>query len=85
MPTAPTRCAAPESSTALTATEVRERVLSALAEEARLMLDEGVVAGPEDLALAMITGAGFSFWNGGLTQLLDREGLSERVNGSRFH
>jgi hypothetical protein len=77
--------AAPETSTALTSTEVRERVLSALAEEARLMLDEGVVAGPEDLDLAMITGAGFSFWNGGLTQLLDREGISERVNGSRFH
>ena len=53
----------------------------ALADEARLMLDEGVVAAPEDLDLAMITGAGFSFWNGGLTQLLDREGISERVNG----
>ena len=40
------------------------------------MLDEGVVAAPEDLDLAMITGAGFSFWNGGLTMLLDREGIS---------
>ena len=47
--------------------QVRERVLSALAQEARLMLDEGVVAGPQDLDLAMITGAGFSFWNGGIT------------------
>ena len=53
----------------------------ALAEEARLMLDEGVVAAPEDLDLAMITGAGFSFWNGGLTMLLDREGIAERVTG----
>jgi hypothetical protein len=49
------------------------------------MLEEDVVAAPEDLDLAMITGAGFSFWNGGLTWLLDREGISERVNGSRFH
>ena len=48
---------------------------TALADEARRMLDEGVVAAPEDLDLAMITGAGFSFWNGGLTPLLDREGL----------
>jgi 3-hydroxyacyl-CoA dehydrogenase len=64
--------------------QVRERVLSALAEEAQLMLDEGVVAGPQDLDLAMITGAGFSFWNGGITPLLDRLGLSEKVNGRRF-
>ena len=49
------------------------------------MLDEGVVAAPEDLDLAMITGAGFSFWNGGLTQLLDREGISEKVTGKKFH
>ena len=63
---------------------MRERVLSALAQEARLMLDEGVVAGPQDLDLAMITGAGFSFWNGGITPLLDRLGLSEKVTGRRF-
>ncbi|MFZ5870015.1 MAG: 3-hydroxyacyl-CoA dehydrogenase NAD-binding domain-containing protein [Actinomycetota bacterium] len=68
----------------LDVTEVRERVLSALAEEARLMLDEGVVAEPQDVDLAMITGAGFSFWNGGLTPLLDRTGVSERVTGRRF-
>ena len=64
--------------------QVREQVLSALAEEAQLMLDEGVVAAPMDLDLAMITGAGFAFWNGGLTPLLDRTGISEKVNGKRF-
>ena len=58
--------------------QVREQVLSALAQEARLMLDEGVVAAPMDIDLAMITGAGFPFWNGGLTPLLDRTGISER-------
>jgi 3-hydroxyacyl-CoA dehydrogenase len=68
----------------LTTAEVRERVLSVLADEARRMLDEGVVDSPMDLDLAMITGAGFQFWNGGLTPLLDREGLSERVTGRRF-
>ncbi len=76
---------APADGTTLSASDVRLRVLSALADEAQRMLDEGVVAAPEDLDLAMITGAGFSFWNGGLTQLLDREGISERVNGKRFH
>ena len=55
----------------------REFTEATRAEEARLMLDEGVVVGPEDLDLAMITGAGFSFWNGGLTMLLEREGLGK--------
>jgi 3-hydroxyacyl-CoA dehydrogenase len=64
--------------------QVRDQVLSALAQEARLMLDEGVVAAPMDLDLAMITGAGFAFWNGGLTPLLDRTGISKRVNGKPF-
>ena len=76
---------APADGTALSASDVRTRTLEALADEARRMLDEGVVAAPEDLDLAMITGAGFSFWNGGLTQLLDREGVSERVSGKKFH
>ncbi len=68
----------------LSSEQVRNQVLAALADEARRMLDEGVVAGPEDLDLAMITGAGFAFWNGGLTPLLDRTGVSERVTGRRF-
>ena len=59
-------------------------MLAGLAEEARIMLDEGVVIAPEDLDLAMITGAGFQFWNGGLTPLLDRTGIAERVTGKRF-
>ncbi|MFC8504083.1 3-hydroxyacyl-CoA dehydrogenase NAD-binding domain-containing protein [Pedococcus sp. NPDC057267] len=68
----------------LTTEEVRERVLGVLADEARRMLDEGVAQAPMDLDLAMITGAGFQFWNGGLTPLLDREGVSEKVTGTRF-
>lgn len=64
--------------------QVRERVLSALAQETRLMLDEGVVAAPMDIDLAMITGTGFPLWNGGLTPLLDRTGISQKVNGKPF-
>jgi len=75
---------APADPVVLDSAQVRERVLSALAQEARLMLDEGVVAAPMDIDLAMITGTGFAFWNGGLTPLLDRTGISERVNGRRF-
>ncbi|MCA1982664.1 3-hydroxyacyl-CoA dehydrogenase NAD-binding domain-containing protein [Nocardioides nematodiphilus] len=68
-----------------TAEEVRRQTLEALADEARRMLDEGVAQAAEDIDLGMITGAGFQFWNGGLTQLLDREGISEKVTGSKFH
>ncbi len=64
--------------------QVREKVLAGLAEEARIMLDDGLVAAPMDIDLAMITGAGFQFWNGGLTPLLDRSGIAEKVTGQRF-
>lgn len=64
--------------------QVRERVLSVLADEARRMLDEGVAQAPMDIDLALITGAGFQFWNGGLTPLLDRTGVAEQVTGRRF-
>ena len=65
----------PASPVVLERDEVRRRTLAGLAEEVRLMLDQGVVVAAEDLDLAMITGAGFPFWNGGLTMLLEREGL----------
>lgn len=68
----------------LTAEEVRERALAALADEARLMLDEGVVAEPQDIDLCLILGAGWPFHLGGLTPYLDRTGVAERVTGRRF-
>ncbi len=67
----------------LTVDQVRDRVLGALAEEVGLMLAEGVAQAPMDIDLAMITGAGFQFWNGGIVPLLDREGYTERVLGRR--
>lgn len=68
----------------LTADEVRERALAALAEEIRIMLDEGVVAEAQDIDLCLILGAGWPFWLGGITPYLDRLGVSERVNGKPF-
>ncbi|MGO4237780.1 3-hydroxyacyl-CoA dehydrogenase NAD-binding domain-containing protein [Pseudarthrobacter sp. YAF2] len=64
--------------------QVLRRVQDALAEEIGLMLDEGVVAGPEDVDLCMILGAGWPLFLGGITPYLDRVGASERVNGRRF-
>jgi len=68
----------------LTADEVRQRALDALAQEIRLMLDEGVVAEAQDIDLCMILGAGWPFHLGGITPYLDRSGTSERVTGKRF-
>jgi hypothetical protein len=70
--------------TPLTEDEVRDRALRALAEESRLMLDDGVVAEPQDLDLCMILGAGWPFHLGGITPYLDRTGTSEAVTGVRF-
>ena len=67
-----------------TAEQVRQRALDAVAQEARIMLDEGVVAEPQDLDLCMLLGAGWPFHLGGITPYLDRTGTSERVTGTRF-
>ncbi|MFI6534108.1 3-hydroxyacyl-CoA dehydrogenase NAD-binding domain-containing protein [Nonomuraea sp. NPDC050547] len=60
-----------------TAQEVRRRVLLALSEEIRLMLEEGVVAAAQDIDLCMILGAGWPFHLGGVTPYLDRAGVSQ--------
>ncbi|MER6395620.1 3-hydroxyacyl-CoA dehydrogenase NAD-binding domain-containing protein [Kitasatospora sp. NPDC001603] len=70
--------------TVLTEEQVLNRALEAVAQEIGLMLEEGVVAEAQDIDLCMITGAGWPFHLGGITPYLDREGVSERVNGKRF-
>jgi 3-hydroxyacyl-CoA dehydrogenase len=64
--------------------QVRDRALTALAQETQLMLDEGVVAEAQDIDLCMLLGAGWPFHLGGITPYLDRSGVSEKVNGKRF-
>jgi 3-hydroxyacyl-CoA dehydrogenase/enoyl-CoA hydratase/carnithine racemase len=61
-----------------------QRISLALADEARRMLDEGVVAEAQDIDLCMILGAGWPFWLGGLTPYLDRTGAAEMSGGRRF-
>ncbi|MEU1885606.1 3-hydroxyacyl-CoA dehydrogenase NAD-binding domain-containing protein [Micromonospora rifamycinica] len=68
----------------LTAEQVRQNALDALAQEVRLMLDEGVVAEAQDIDLCLILGAGWPFHLGGITPYLDRTGTAERVTGRRF-
>ena len=56
--------------------EIREAVLAALADEVRHMLEEGVVESPKDVDTALILGAGFPFFMGGLTPRLHEAGHS---------
>ncbi|KQM83300.1 3-hydroxyacyl-CoA dehydrogenase NAD-binding domain-containing protein [Agromyces sp. Leaf222] len=67
------------------AEEILVALEDGLAREVKLMLDDSVVAAPEDIDLCMILGAGFPFQMGGVTPYLDRVGASERVFGGTFH
>lgn len=60
------------------------RVQDALAQEVRLLLDDGVVAEPQDVDLAMVLGAGWPGFLGGITPYLDRCGAAQRATGRRF-
>jgi len=68
-----------------TVDELHEAALEALADEIRRLIDEGVVAAPQDVDTCLLLGAGWPFWLGGITPHLDATGVSERVTGRRFH
>ncbi|EZP29696.1 3-hydroxyacyl-CoA dehydrogenase NAD-binding domain-containing protein [Microbacterium oleivorans] len=72
-------------STPASADEILRRVQDGLAQEIKLMLEEGVVPEVEDIDLCLILGAGWPFIDGGATPYLDREGASDRVFGDTFH
>jgi len=72
-------------SKASTADQVRRRALEALATEAKMMLDEGVVSTPQEIDICMLLGSGWPMHLGGILPYLDREGISESVCGARFH
>jgi 3-hydroxyacyl-CoA dehydrogenase len=74
----------PQGDVVLTEEEVLDRTRHALADEIRIMLDDGVVADARDIDLCLLLGGGFAFANGGVTPYLDRTGTSEAVTGRRF-
>jgi 3-hydroxyacyl-CoA dehydrogenase/enoyl-CoA hydratase/carnithine racemase len=74
-----------QGTTESSAEQVRERALKALAVEARMMLDEGVVSTAAEIDLCMLMGSGWPMHLGGILPYLDREGISEAVCGQRFH
>lgn len=65
--------------------QILEETLEVLCKECHLMLQEGVVASPKDIDTAMILGAGWPFFLGGITMHLDQAGVSKRVLGKNFH
>ena len=67
------------------AEQVRVRALTAIAKEARMMLEEGVVSTPAEIDLCMMLGAGWPLHLGGILPYLDESGISESATGSRFH
>ncbi|MCL3862220.1 3-hydroxyacyl-CoA dehydrogenase NAD-binding domain-containing protein [Actinotalea sp. K2] len=75
---------APGGPAALDEAGVRDAVLSGLTQEIGLMLDEGVVSGPEQIDLCMVLGAGWPFHLGGICPYLDRTGHTERLLGRRL-
>jgi 3-hydroxyacyl-CoA dehydrogenase/enoyl-CoA hydratase/carnithine racemase len=59
--------------------EILETALAAIADEIDHLLDEGVVPSAADVDTALILGAGFPFWLGGITKHLEQLGISERM------
>ena len=64
--------------------EIVEGVLEAVADEIHRLLEEGVVAEAADVDTALLLGAGWPFFLGGITRYLDQTGTSERAVGERF-
>ena len=61
--------------------EILESSLEAVADEIWHLLEEGVVAEAKDVDTALLLGAGWPFWLGGITKYLDQVGISEKMFG----
>jgi 3-hydroxyacyl-CoA dehydrogenase/enoyl-CoA hydratase/carnithine racemase len=61
--------------------QIVEDVLEAVADEIHHLLEEGVVGEAADVDTALLLGAGWPFFLGGITKHLDQTGVSERLFG----
>jgi len=64
--------------------EIHGRILEALADEARHILEEGVVPSAAEIDACLILGAGYPFFRGGITKHLDQSSVSQRVVGRQL-
>jgi 3-hydroxyacyl-CoA dehydrogenase/enoyl-CoA hydratase/3-hydroxybutyryl-CoA epimerase len=85
--------AVPAERTEMPGDPIRERCVLAMVNEAARVLEDGIVAGPGDVDLGMITGTGFPPFRGGLLRwadvltmprLLERLEMLEAKHGPRF-
>jgi 3-hydroxyacyl-CoA dehydrogenase len=60
---------------------ILQTALEALADEIHHLLEEGVVAEAKDVDTALLLGAGWPFWLGGITKYLDQTGISDKMFG----
>jgi 3-hydroxyacyl-CoA dehydrogenase len=67
-----------------TVEEIRSAVLEAVADEIHRLLEEGVVSEAADVDTALLLGAGWPFFLGGITKYLDQTGISEALLGHPF-
>jgi 3-hydroxyacyl-CoA dehydrogenase len=65
--------------------EIRREALEAVADEIHRLLEEGVVAEAADVDTALLLGAGWPFFLGGITKYLDQTGVSEHLFRKPFH
>jgi 3-hydroxyacyl-CoA dehydrogenase/enoyl-CoA hydratase/carnithine racemase len=68
----------------LTADQIRHKALEATLDEAKVMLDDGVVADARDIDTGLLLGAGWPFFMGGICKYADETGLSEKLFGERL-
>jgi hypothetical protein len=59
--------------------QILDAALEAIADEIDHVLAEGVVPSTKDVDTALLLGAGFPFWLGGITRHLDAVGISARM------
>ncbi|MDW4547950.1 3-hydroxyacyl-CoA dehydrogenase NAD-binding domain-containing protein [Defluviimonas sp. D31] len=59
----------------VTAAEIQDRALAAMANEGARILEEGIAARPSDIDLVMLLGYGFPRWRGGPMLAADQAGL----------
>merc|ERR1711916_276831 len=60
--------------------KIRDRCVLLMANEAALILSEGVAATPEDVDIGMVFGTGFAPFRGGLLQYVDHRGAQDVVD-----
>jgi 3-hydroxyacyl-CoA dehydrogenase/enoyl-CoA hydratase/3-hydroxybutyryl-CoA epimerase len=61
---------------AMSSAEIQERAVFAMINEAARVLEDGIVAGPGDVDIGMITGTGFPPFRGGLLRYADTLGIT---------